>query len=240
MRLVELVVTPLAGAAVAFATGSALDALLSTTGIAFGAAVVGGLNGVFAGARRIYAWRTPGGWWAFALDSSWGLVGSLQGIIVNTSNTLRGGAEFSAEYSVRRNRHVFGRGFALKRTFATTQGNVVSNARLGRDAPITERHDLIERHEGLHVWQQRWFGPLFPLTYVVVGLIGGVAGIVFGVLSRERRRRGIRVGELVETAAYYDNPFEIWAYRSDERWEVCGAQPVLKWGTFRWPVENDR
>jgi len=36
------------------------------------------------------------------------------------------------------------------------------------------------------------------------------------------------------------NPFEIWAYRRDERWEVNGAQPVLKWGSFRWPVEDDR
>jgi hypothetical protein len=240
MRILELVLTTAAGTAIAFATGTLLDGALDTTGLAVGAAVIGGLNGLFAGARWIYAWRTAGGWLAFVLDSSWALVSSLQGIIVNTWNTLRPGTEFSPEYSLRHNRHVFGRGFALKRTFATTHGNVVSNARLGRTAPITDRHDLIERHEGLHVWQQRWFGPLFPLTYVIVGVVGAVVGLMFGAFSRERRRRGIRIGKLVETAAYYDNPFEIWAYRRDERWEVCGAQPVLKWGTLRWPDEDDR
>ena len=240
MRILESILTAAGGAAVAATTGSALDGLLGSTGLAIAAGVVGGLNGAFAGARGIYAWRTPGGWLAFLLDSSWALVSSVQGIVVNTYNTLRPGTEFSPEYSTRRNRHVFGRGFALKRTFATTQGNVVSNARLGRQAPITERHDLIERHEGLHVWQQRWFGPVFPLTYVAVGVVGGIVGLVFGLFSRERRRRGVKVGKLIETAAYYDNPFEIWAYRRDERWETNSAQPVLKWGTFRWPDEDDR
>jgi hypothetical protein len=240
MRILESILTVVAGGAIAFAIGSALDAAIGGTGVAVTAAAIGGLNGAFAGARRIYAWQTAGGWLAFVLDSSWALVSSVQGILVNTYNTLRPGTEFAPEYSVRRNRHVFGRGFALKRTFATTQGNVVSNARLGRTAPITDRHDLIERHEGLHVWQQRWFGPLFPLTYIIVGALGAVVGLLFGVFSRERRRRGVRIGKLIETAAYYDNPFEIWAYRRDERWEINGAQPVLKWGTFRWPVEDDR
>jgi hypothetical protein len=38
----------------------------------------------------------------------------------------------------------------------------------------------------------------------------------------------------VETAAYYDNPFEYWAYRNDGRWEANGAHTALKWGSFHW------
>jgi len=44
----------------------------------------------------------------------------------------------------------------------------------------------------------------------------------------------VRIGKLVETAAYYDNPFEYWAYRNDGRWEANSAQPALKWGSFKW------
>lgn len=240
IRLIETLFTATLGAAIAYATGMALQDVTGATGVAVTAGVIGGLNGLFAGARGIYAWRTPGGVLAFVLDSSWALVSTFLGVLLNVYNTLHPGSEFAPEYSVRRNRHVFGRGFRLKRSFATTQGNVVTNARLGRDAPISERHDLIERHEGLHVWQQRWFGPIFPLTYVVVGVLGGVVGFVFGIASRERRRRGVKIGKLIETAAYYDNPFEIWAYRRDDRWDSNSAQPVLKWGTFKWPDEADR
>lgn len=233
-RLAEAFLTAAGGAAIGWIAGSLLDGWLGTDWIAVTMAAVAGINGLLAGSRRIYAWRTVPGWFAFALDSSWAIVSSVQAALVNAYNTVRPRTEFSPEYSVRRNRHVFGRGFALKRGFATTQGNVVSNARLGRDEPITERDSLIERHEGLHVWQQRWFGPIFPLTYVVVAAIGLLVGLAFGLVSRERRRRGVRIGKLVETAAYYDNPFEIWAYRNDERWDRCGAEPVLKWGSFRW------
>jgi len=240
-RMLEFILTTAAGALLGGGTGLAIGELLDTgPGLAITFAVIGGLNGMYAGSRRVYAWRTPGGWLAFVLDSTWALIGAAQGLIVNTYNTLRPDTEFSEEYSIRRNRHVFGRGFALKRSFATTQGNVISNARLGREAPISQRDSLIENHEGLHVWQQRWFGPLFPMIYVVWGVVGFLVGVIFGVSSRERRRRGVKIGKLVETAAYYDNPFEVWAYRNDDRWDRCSAQPVLKWGSFRWEANDDR
>jgi hypothetical protein len=240
VRFAETLLTTVGGAAISGLVGQLLARRLDfDPTIATLFAVVGGLNGAFAGARRIHAWRTPGGWLAFVLDSSWALIGTTQGVLVNLYNTLRPGSEFSPAFSTRCDRHVFGRGFALRRHYATTLGNVVTNARLGRSTPIEERRDLIELHEDLHVWQQRWFGPIYPLTYLAVAVIGSIVGVVFALVSRERRRRGVRIGRLIETAAYYDNPFEIWAYRNQARWEQCGAMPVLKWGVLRWEPNHD-
>ena len=224
-----------AGGATGYAFGLIVSDLVGgDVWIPIAFATVAAVNGLFGGARGVYAWTTPGGALAFVLDSSWALVSTFLGVIVNTVNTIRASG-FAPEFSVRQNRHVFASGFALKRGFANTQGPIISNAGLGRDEPLTNRTDLIERHEGLHVWQQRWFGPLHPTIYVVWGVMAGLIAFVFALLSRERRRRGVSIGKLVETAAYYDNPFEYWAYRNDDRWEQNSAQPVLKWGAFRWP-----
>ena len=230
-RALEALLTAAAGAAIAF---FAVDLLGAPTPLAAAAAVPAGLNGLFGGARRIYAWKTIGGWAAFVLDSSWALISTTLGVLISGANLLNRRSGFSEEFSVRRNRHVFARGFALKRGFANTQGPVISNATCGRDDAIANHRDLIERHEGLHVWQQRWFGPLHPVVYVVWGLFGMIVGTVYGAFSRKRRVAKVRIGKLVETAAYYDNPFEYWAYRNDGRWEANSAQPALKWGTFRW------
>ncbi len=168
------------------------------------------------------------------LDSSWALVSTTLGVLVNFANTLNRRSGFGSEFSVRRNRHVFARGFALKRGFANTQGPVISNATCGRGDDMASHRNLIERHEGLHVWQQRWFGPLHPLVYVVWGVLGAIVGVIYGALSRKRRVAKVRIGKLVETAAYYDNPFEYWAYKNDDRWKTNSAQPAMKWGSFRW------
>ena len=213
--------------------------MLGTGWIAPSTGSVAALHGLFSGTRQTYAWRTPGGILAFALDSSWAIVSTALGVLVNAYNTVRPGTGFGPEYSTRQNRHVFAGGFAIKRGFANTQGNVISNACLGRGGDLADHHTLIVDHEGLHVWQQRWFGPLHPLTYVVWGALGVVVGASFGIVSRQRRSRGIRILDLVETAAYYDNPFEYWAYRNDRRWDRCGAQPVLKWGCFSWSGDPD-
>ena len=239
-RVVEALLVGGAGGAIGVGTGLALGSWLSMGWIPYATGSVAAANGLFGGARGIYAWHSPGGVAAFVLDSSWALLSTALGVLVNAYNTLRPGTRYAPEFSERENRHVFAGGFALKRGFANTQGPVVSNAGLGRDEPLWRRRDLIERHEGLHVWQQRWFGPIHPLVYALWGVFGLFAGGLYGIASRERRRRGVRIGELVETAAYYDNPFEYWAYRNDGRWDRCGAQPVLKWGTFSWPDEDDR
>lgn len=226
------------GSAVGFMFGGLVDQTFDTAWFSITAATVAGLNGLLSGHRGVYAWRTPGGLAAFLLDSTWSIVGTALGVIANLVDTVLG-AGYSAEFSERRNRHVFAGGLALRRGFANTLGNVVSNASLGRSDDLEQRRDLIERHEGLHVWQQRWFGPLFQATYVVWAVGGAAVATVFGLASPTRRRRKVGLRRLVDTAAYYDNPFEYWAYRNDDRWGACAAEPVLKWGSFRWRPEND-
>ncbi len=230
-RGIEAVVAGGAGGAIAYI---GLEALTGTADFAAAGAVPAALNGLFGGARGIYAWKTPGGPLAFVLDSSWALVSTTFGVVVNLVNLMKRNSGYSPEFSARQNRHVFAAGFALKRGFANTQGPVISNAACGRGDALENHRSLIERHEGLHVWQQRWFGPIHPLVYVVWGILGGIVGLVYGLTSRRRRVHKVRIGKLVETAAYYDNPFEYWAYRNDRRWDTNSAHPALKWGSFKW------
>lgn len=52
-------------------------------------------------------------------------------------------------------------------------GNVISNAgQNGRGINAS----FIANHEELHVWQNRFFGPLFQGTYVVWAVGGFIAG----------------------------------------------------------------
>jgi hypothetical protein len=238
-RLLEAVLATAAGFVLGYGTGQILGQWFDAfNGLALVMGIVAGVNGGFAGYRQIYSWATPGGWAAFVLDSTWALISTTLGVVVNVYNSIRPETGFGPEFSVRQNRHVFLGGFALKRGFANTQGNVISNASLGRGDPLGNHRNLIERHEGLHVWQQRWFGPIHPAVYVVWGVLGAIVGTVFGFSSRKRRVKGVRIGRLVETAAYYDNPFEYWAYKNDGRWHRNSAQRVLKWGSFRWRDEE--
>jgi hypothetical protein len=199
-------------------------------GIAAAGAVVGGCNGAISGWRRVYDWRRPSGIAAFVLDSSWGLVGTAGALVVHGLNRLRPrGGDYCAGLSVREGRHVYASGMHTKRGFALTLGNAVSNAggRAGLDATsdaAERRRRFVRDHEGLHVWQNRWFGPLYPIVYGGWMAAGAVAGTV--VWLRHRSESWYR---LVETAAYYDNPFEYWAYRNDASWPPRRAHPLLVW-----------
>ncbi len=62
-------------------------------------------------------------------------------------------------------------GATLRRGFTFTLGNVVSNASTGRGIPA-DRQRLLDRHEGLHIWQSRTFGPLYQAVYVAWFVLG--------------------------------------------------------------------
>jgi RHS repeat-associated protein len=184
-------------------------------------AAMGGLNGLISGMMNIYDWGDWRGWLAFLSDSTWGLVGTTLGNIVHVINVFWPDSNYRYDLSARQNRHVYEGGMYLKNGFAFTQGNVISNA--GQNDPGINL-SFISDHEELHIWQNRIFGPLFQTTYIVWA-IGGfiVANIVWLTDTDEDW------GSLVETAAYYDNPFEYWAYNNDSKWPPGGAHPDLAW-----------
>lgn len=217
--------SPLEGLCVA-ALGGFLGALTGTVvGGPFGA-IAGGafaaLSGWLAGWRGVYDWRRPRGWFAFVADSTWGLLGTSLGTLVLIANIAIPSARLEDGLSRRRNRHLHDGGVSLKRGFAFTLGSAISNANPNgyglNDA-------FLSRHEELHVWQNRIFGPLFQITYVVWGVLGLLVAIAVWL-----RHQDVPLQELIETACYYNNPFEYWAYRNDENWPPRGAHPLLAWG----------
>ncbi len=225
--ILETALTALGGAALGGATGYLLG---GSPGLAVGASMAG-LNGAFGGARGTYSWRRPRGWFAFASDSTWGLLGTTLGLVLNLGNLADRSSGYRADFSRREDRHVFDRGMCMKRGFAFTHGNVISNAATGRGSLVEERRPFIDRHEGLHVWQNRIFGPIYQVVYVAWFLLGAIVAVAVKLA----RPRTPPLRRLVETAAYYDNPFEYWAYRRDDHWATNSAETMLKWPPKRPP-----
>jgi hypothetical protein len=205
------------------AAGASLGALAgSLVGVAIPLAVVGGFNGAVSGWRGTYNWRSPGGLVAFALDSTWAFGTTAGALAAHVAAHVRGDPQYHAELSRRQNRHVYGRGFQMRSRFAFTLGNVVNG---GGDLSIERRQRLITDHEDVHVWQARWFGPLYPVLYVGWTMAAGAVGII--VWARRRRREPFL--RVVESCAYYLNPFEWWAYSRDDHWPPKGLVDGFGW-----------
>lgn len=184
-------------------------------------AIMGGMNGLVGGIHGIYDWTSVDGWFAFISDSTWGLLGTSLGNVVHIVN-LFSDSNYREDLSRRQNRHVYEGGAYLKNGFAFTMGNVISNAgQNGRGINTS----FIANHEELHVWQSRFFGPLFQATYIVWAVGGFIVGTVVWFFNTDED-----YGSIIETAAYYDNPFEYWAYQNDNNWPPSGANPTIRWG----------
>jgi hypothetical protein len=223
MVALEAVLVTAGGGVLATLFAAALGAPVSLITIA---AAMGGLNGLASGLRRVYDWADAKGWAAFVLDSSWGLLGSALGLVVHLGNLHDRRAVYRADHSRRRNRHVYEHGFRLKRGYLVTLGNVISNAS-GEGERIEDRPgrvQLIDRHEDLHVWQNRVFGVGMQATYVLWAAGGVFVGFLYWLVHRDED-----LGAIVMTTAYLDNPFEYWAYRRDRNWPPAGAHPGLRW-----------
>lgn len=218
--ITEAVLAGSAGGVLAAAAASVLAAW-SGLWLVVVAAVLGAINGLISGYRRIYRWNRRSGWAAFVLDSTWGLVGTALALGVHLANLVVP-SDYATACSYRQNRHVYFGGLALRRRYASTRGNVISNADSGRKAV---RPSFLSRHEELHVWQSRIFGPLYQFVYAAWTVLGAVVGTALWIFTATERWRSV-----VETVAYYDNPFEYWAYVHDGRWPPAAANR-----RFRWP-----
>ena len=118
------------------------------------------------------------GWAGAALDATWGLVGH-HGLArgarrepVPRRPGLPPGTERAAGPARVPARLLTAE--ASSRSPRATRSPTHARSRTAR------RRSLIERHEGLHVWQQRWFGPIFPIVYgawMVGGAITGAGGV---------------------------------------------------------------
>jgi hypothetical protein len=221
----EAIATGLAGAMLGALAGTLAGGLLTLPG-----AAIGGLNGLVSGAAGIYAWRSARGWFAFASDSTWALLGTTLSVGLHAVNALAFDARYAPDLGRRRNRHVYISGARLKHPLALTLGNVISNAGEGRGEPNLS---FLRNHEELHIWQGRIFGPLFQATYLVWFPLGLVVGVAVWALDRKEP-----LGRIVETVAYYDNPFEYWAYRNDRYWPPRQAHPKVCWGRARGAIHS--
>lgn len=209
----EAAIVGVAGAVLAGATGSIV-------GLAAPAAIVGALNGVISGHRRIYSWRKPAGVAAFVLDSTWGLATTAAAVVSHGAGAARGAPGFTPQLSERQNRHVYQRGMTFRRGFAITFGNSVNGT---GDTTHPRRAKLVTDHEDVHVWQARWLGPLYPVLYGGWMFGGAVAGVFVWLARRGRPEgAGASLGKTVESCAYYLNPLEWWAYSRDDHWPPSG------------------
>lgn len=211
----EAAITAAVGAAIA---GGLAHRLRLGKGATRLLAAVGAANGAISGRRGIYDVAEAEGLAALVLDSSWSVTNTAAGLVVHAVQPLTGDPDYRPELSRRRNRHVYGRGFAVRKGFVFAQGNVISNAAGDHDLTADDRVSLrrrllLDRHEDLHVWQARWFGPLYAPLYVGAMVIGALRGAV-----RWARRRDHPLWDHVEVGAYYENPFERWAYAADDNW----------------------
>ena len=219
------------GAALGWVALYPLDFL--TAGYAIAAAGLGGLNGLISGAVGIYAWRGIRGWLCFLMDSTWGLLGVGSGLALHLANVVHPEASYVVGMSRRANRHIYEGGFSMRPGFALALGNVVSGAGgaaglRGNSQRAVRRRKLVDVHEGTHLFQNRLLGPLYQLIYLGWMGIAAVTGLVVALVGDRKH-----VWKVVETLAYYDNPFEYWAYRKDDYWPPMGAHPRYVWGARR-------
>ena len=183
-RLAEAISAAAAGAALGGAVGSRLS------GLGLPLAVVAGANGAISGWRHI-RW-TSAGVGAFVLDSTWA-TSPPPPLVAGGHGAAQLG--YSVVLSERQNRHVYAR-LQLRKGFATTFGNVVAGAR------DLSRAQGQARHRSRTCMHEARFGPAYPPCTRLVG-------------GRSRRRlpwsgrrsSDERLSKVVESCAYYLNPF---------------------------------
>ena len=161
----------------------------------------------------IYDFNDPRGRTAFLLDYSWGLTGTALGAALQIVNTfIIPDSEYDATLSEQLGFFVYNGGIVFFPGFITTLGNVTTNG--------SGNVDVVENHEAVHVWQSRIFGPFFQVSYVAWLAGGAIVGTAVWLTDTNEDWYS-----LVETAAYYNNPWEVWAYTNDDNWPPARGEP---------------
>ena len=106
-----------------------------------------------------------------------------------------------------------------------TLGNVDRRRRRDAATATAAASASITDHEDVHVWQARWFGPLYPVLYGAWWSSAAVAALAVWVVRRRREP----FAKVVESCAYYLNPFEWWAYSRDDHWPPPQAVKRFVW-----------
>jgi hypothetical protein len=170
-------------------------------------AVMGGVNGLFTGLRKTYEWSKIEGWASFASDSTWGLIGTSIGNVLNIVNLVVAPSSYDSGNSMRQNRQVYDRGFNLTGgTTAFTQGNVISN--LDRGNPGSGSGIL--KHESTHILQNRLFGPIYIGTNIAWYAYSVYYGFWLGPVLWPFI--GQNPAETIRQIGHDDNPWKLWAF----------------------------
>ena len=216
---VEAVATGLGGGVLG---GAALAAFgLGWPGVAIGAA-----NGALGGWRGTYAWRRPTGWLAFALDSTWAAPLTAAALFTHAV-----AAAPTATRRLRRRPQPAGQPPRLPARLPAA-ARVPHHDRQRRQRRRRPRRHRCPPPPGRHRsrGRPRLAGPL-------VRPAATRSSTAAGRCSAERSAPSCgpcaaatsRSAKVVETCAYYLNPFEWWAYSRDGHWPPRGKVAGLGW-----------
>jgi hypothetical protein len=180
-----------------------LDAV---TWLFMGAAVI---DALFVTTNGSYHWAV--GWFLIPINASWGALGNLMGVIHHTLSWNCFQNQGSIQQDSRKFYTKYDNGLRLRYSpsFAFTQAAVMSSP-------------PVEKHESHHVLQHFIFGPVFTVSYMLWMVPAAIVGLVWGLI----KGKGING---VEAWAYYNNPWEIWAY-AVEGWRGQDNDTSLIWG----------
>jgi hypothetical protein len=79
-------------------------------------------------------------------------------------------------------------------------------------------------HEFTHVWQSRFGGPIYTLSYLGWMVLMFIPGLIRGA-------SGDGAGKGIEQWCYFNNPWEAWGYRVQHD---HGDGPRTSFGTMVW------
>jgi len=185
------------------ATGTVLGLLVGGT---IGAVILGVISLGFAvsfGRTVAVARPYEGGWgiWRLVIDATWSSLNTWAGAVYFGIHRLTGNT-YDVAKSAGRGSIWLKKGVVAK--YATTIGTVKAGS-----------SDSIDRHEEIHIFQARLFGPFYMplviLNYVIATIIP------YWLLFRDKQRYPITgFGSYFENGVYPHVWNELWAYRVSE------------------------